>query len=86
MAGKRLSMNISRSRPAIMASKIATWTSMNARKQIDSTTPELSRAMKNVKEWKYVEDENELEYSWFVKYNQGNNGTSIFVLCEFEHV
>jgi hypothetical protein len=43
-------MNISRSRPAIMASKIATGTSMNARQQNDSITPELSREMKNVRE------------------------------------
>jgi hypothetical protein len=43
-----------------MASKIVTGTSMNARKQIDITTPKLSRAMKNVKEWKFVEGENKL--------------------------
>jgi hypothetical protein len=87
MAGKRLSMNISGSRPAIMASKIATGTSMNARQQIDSTTPELSREMKNVREWKSVEGENKLEYSWFVKDKQGNNGEHLYLYCvEFEHV
>ena len=70
-----------------MAAKIATGTSMNARKQIDSTTHEFSRTMKNVKEWKYVEDENELEYSWFVKFKQGNNGDHIYLYCvELEHV
>ena len=52
MSGKRLSTNISRSQPTIMASKIATGTSMNVRQQNDSLTPELSRAMKNVREWK----------------------------------
>jgi hypothetical protein len=46
--------------PAIMISKIAIGTLMNARKQIDSTfvqgpTPKLSRAMKNVREWKSME-------------------------------
>jgi hypothetical protein len=50
MAGKRLSMNISGSQPAIMASKIATGTSMNVRQQNDSITLELSRAMKSVRE------------------------------------
>jgi hypothetical protein len=63
MEGKRLSMNISKSQPAIMASKIANGTSMNARKKIDSTTREMSREMENVREWKYVEGENKLEYS-----------------------
>jgi hypothetical protein len=67
MAGKRLSVNVFGSHPAIMASKIETGTSMNVRKQIDNTTPELSREMKNVREWKSVEGENKLEYSWFVK-------------------
>jgi hypothetical protein len=65
-----------------MASKIATGTSMNVRKQIDSMTPELSREMKNVREWKYVEGENKLEYSWFVKDKQGNNGDHIYLYCE----
>jgi hypothetical protein len=54
MTGKRLSMNILGSRPTIMASKIATGTSMNARQQNDSITHELSRAMQNVREWKSV--------------------------------
>jgi hypothetical protein len=87
MAGKRLSVNVSGSRPTIMASKIATGTSMNARQQINSTTPEMSRAMKNVREWKSVEGENKLEYSWFVKDKQGNNGEHLYLYCvEFEHV
>jgi hypothetical protein len=92
MAGKKISVNVSGSRPAIMASKIATGTSMNARQQIDSTfvqgpTPELSREMKNVREWKSVEGENKLEYSWFVKDKQGNNGEHLYLYCvEFEHV
>jgi hypothetical protein len=47
-----------------MASKNATGTSINVRKQNDSITPALSRAMKNVREWKYVEGENKQEYSW----------------------
>jgi predicted transcriptional regulator len=68
MSGKRLSINISRSRPTIMASKNATGTSINVRQQNDSLTPEISKAMKNVREWKYVEGENKQEYSWFVKY------------------
>jgi hypothetical protein len=60
---------------------------MNARKQIDSTTPEFSREMKNVKEWKYVECENKLECSWFVKDKQGNKGEHLYFYCvEFEHV
>jgi hypothetical protein len=50
-----------------MAPKIATGTSMNARQQNDSITPELSREMKNVREWKSMEGENKLGYSWFVK-------------------
>jgi hypothetical protein len=58
MAGKILSMNISRSQPAIMASKNATGTSMNVRQQNDSITPELSKSMKNVRAWKSVEGEN----------------------------
>ena len=81
MAGKRLSMNISGSRPAIMATKITTGTSMNVRQQNDSLTPELSRAMKNVREWKSMEGKNKQEYSWFVKDKQGNNGDHIYVLC-----
>jgi hypothetical protein len=79
MVGKRLSMNISGSRPAIMASKIAIGTSMNVREQNDNITPELSRAMNNVREWKSMEGENKLEYSWFVKYKQGNNGDHIYL-------
>jgi hypothetical protein len=72
MEGIKISVNVSGSRLAIMASKIATGTSMNSRKQIDSTfvqgpTLELSREMKNVREWKSVEGENKLEYFWFVK-------------------
>jgi hypothetical protein len=81
MAGKRLSMNIYISRPAIMASKNATGTSMNVRKQNDSITHELLRAMKNVKEWKFVEGENKLEYSWFVKDKKGNNGDHMYLYC-----
>ena len=49
MSGKRLSINISGSRPAIMASKNATGTSINVRQQNDSLKPELSKAMKNVR-------------------------------------
>jgi hypothetical protein len=49
MAGKRLSMNISESRLAIMASKNAIGTSMNVRKQNDNITPELLRTIKNVR-------------------------------------
>jgi len=65
MAGKIISMNVSRSWPAIMASKIGTGTSMNARKQIDNTfvqgpTPKLSRETKNVREWKSMEGGNKL--------------------------
>jgi hypothetical protein len=87
MSGKRLSMNISGSRPAIMASKNATGTSINVRQQNDSLTPELSKAMKNVREWKSVEGENKQEYSWFVKDKQGNNGDHIYLYCaESEHV
>lgn len=70
-------MNISGLLPAIMASKNATRTSMNVRQQNDSITLELSREMKNVREWKYVEGENKLEYSWFVKDKKGNNGDHI---------
>jgi hypothetical protein len=81
MVGKRLSMNISGSRPAIMASKNATGTSMNVRQQNDSLKPELSKEMKNVREWKYVEGENKQEYSWFVKDKQGNNGEHIYLYC-----
>ena len=87
MARTKLSMNISGSQPAIMASKIATRTSMNVRQQNDSLTPELSKAMKNVREWKSVEGENKQEYSWFVKDKQGNNGEHLYLYCvEFEHV
>ena len=70
-----------------MASKNATGTSINVRKQNDSLTPELSKAMKNVREWKSVEGENKQEYSWFVKDKQGNNGDHIYLYCaELEHV
>ena len=70
-----------------MASENATRTSMNSRKQNDSLTPELSKAMKNVREWKSVEGENKQEYSWFVKDNQGNNGYHIYLYCaKLEHV
>jgi hypothetical protein len=80
-------MNISRSQPTIMACKNATRTSMNVRQQNDSITPELSRAIKNVREWKSVEGENKLEYSWFVKDKQGNNGNYIYLYyAELEHV
>ena len=58
MERNRLSMNIFGSRPAIMASKNTTGTSMNVRQQNDSLTPELSKTMKNVREWKSVESEN----------------------------
>jgi hypothetical protein len=64
-----------------MVSKIETGTSMNARKQIDSTTHELSREMMNVIEWKSVEGENKLEYSWFVKYKKDNNGEHLYLYC-----
>jgi hypothetical protein len=87
MVGDILSMNIYGSRPAIMASKIATRTSMIATKQNDSITPELSRGMKNVREWKYVEGENKMEYYWFFKDKQGNNGDHIYLYCvELKHV
>ena len=87
MAGKRLSMNIFGSRPAIMAYKIATGTSMNVRKQNDSLIPKLSKEMKNVREWKSVEGENKLEYSWFVKDKQDNNGDHKYLYYdELEHV
>jgi hypothetical protein len=75
-----------------MASKIATGTSMNPMQQIDDTfvqgsTPKLSREMENVREWKSVEGENKLEYSWFVKDKQNNNGEHLYLYCiEFEHV
>ena len=87
MSGKRLFINISGSRPAIMASKIATGTSMNVRKQNYSLTPKLSREMKNVREWKSVDGEKKYEYSWFLKDKQGNNGDHIYLYCaESEHV
>jgi hypothetical protein len=93
MAGNKISVNVSRSWPAIMTSKIATGASMNARQQIDNTfvqgpTPALSSAMKNVKEWKPVEGENKMEYSWFIKDKQGNNGEHLFLYCVelIEHV
>ena len=87
MEVKRLSMNISGSRIAIMASKNAIGTSMNVRQQNDSLTPELSRAMKNVREWKSVKGANKQEYSWFVKDKKGNNGDHIYLYCvESEHV
>jgi hypothetical protein len=44
---------------------------MNVRQKNYSLTPELSKEMKNVREWKYVEGENKQEYSWFVKDKQG---------------
>ena len=70
-----------------MISKIARGTSMNVRQQNDSLTPELSRAMKNVREWKSVEVENKQEYSWFLKDKQGNNGDHIYLYCaESQHV
>jgi hypothetical protein len=87
MVGNRLSMNISGSRPGIMASKNASGTSMNVRQQNDSITLELSKTMKNVREWKSIEGENKLEYSWFVKDKQGNNGDHIYLYCaELEHM
>ena len=87
MSEKRLSVNISGSRPSIMASKSATRTPMNVRQQNDSLTPELSKTMKNVRVWKYVEGKNKLEYSWFVKDKQENNGDHIYLYCaESEHV
>jgi hypothetical protein len=46
-----------------MASKNATGTSLNVRQQNDSLIHELSKAMKNVREWKYMEGENKQEYS-----------------------
>jgi hypothetical protein len=64
-----------------MVSKIATGISMNSRQHIDSITHELSRAMKNVREWKFVEGENKLEYYWFVKDTQGNNGDHKYLYC-----
>jgi hypothetical protein len=67
---QQLSINIYGSRPAIMASKNATGTSINVRQQNDSLTPKLSKEMKNVREWKSVEGENKQEYSWFVKDKQ----------------
>jgi hypothetical protein len=79
MVGKRLSVNVSGSGPTIMASKIAIGTSMNARQQIDSTTPYPTREMNNVREWKTVEGENKLEYSWFVKDKQDNNGEHLYL-------
>jgi hypothetical protein len=34
-----------------------------------------------------MEGENKLEYSWFVKDKQGNNGNHIYLYCvELEHV
>jgi hypothetical protein len=81
MEGKRLSMNIFGSRPAIMASKIAIGTSVIVRQQNDSINPELSRAMTNVREWKSVEGENKIEYSWFVKDKQCNNEDHIYFHC-----
>jgi hypothetical protein len=87
MTGNRLSMNISGSQPAIMESKIATETSMNVRQLNDNITPELSREMQNIREWKSVEGENKLEYSWFVKDKKDNNGDHIYLYCtELEHV
>ena len=87
MSGNRLSMNISGPRSAIMASKNAAGTSINVRQQNDSLTPELSKAMKNVREWKFVEGENKQEYSWFLKDKQGNNGDHIYLYCaKSEHV
>nr|ABK22819.1 unknown [Picea sitchensis] len=55
MTSKKIYVNASRSRLAIMASKIASGASMNVRQQNASTfvqgpTPELLKAMKNVRE------------------------------------
>jgi hypothetical protein len=54
---------------------------MNSRQQNDNITPEISREIKNVREWKFVEGENKLEYSRFVKDKQGNNGDHIYLYC-----
>ena len=80
-------MNIFGSQPSIMTSKNEIGISMNVRQQNDSLTPELSKTMKNVREWKSVDGENNQEYSWFVKYKKGNNGDHIYLYCvESEHV
>jgi hypothetical protein len=43
--------------------------------------------MKNVREWKFVEGENKLEFSWFVRDKQSNNGENLYLYCtDFEHV
>ena len=54
---------------------------MNVRKQIDSTPPKVSREMKNVREWKFLEGEKKLEYSWFVKDKKGNYGEHLYLYC-----
>jgi hypothetical protein len=87
MPGKRLSINIFGSQPAIMASKNASGTSINVRQQNDSLSPEISKEMKNVREWKSMEGENKQEYSWFVKDKHGNYGEHIDLYCvESQHV
>jgi hypothetical protein len=87
MAGKKISVNISGTRPAVMASKSPVRTSMNARQQNASPTNEVTRAMKNVREWKIVNGESRMEHSWYLKDKQAANGEQIILYCvEFEHV
>jgi hypothetical protein len=84
MAGRKIFVNVFRSRSTIMASKIVTTTSMNSRQQIDNTfvqgpTPELLRVMKNVREWKKVKT------NWnilgLLKTKNATMETFVFVLC-----
>jgi hypothetical protein len=87
MAGKKIFVNISGTRPAVMASKSPVRTSMNARQQNASPTNEVTRAMKNVREWKIVNGESRMEHSWYLKDKQAANGEQIILYCaEFEHV
>jgi hypothetical protein len=67
MAGEKISVNIHGTRPAVIASKSSIWTSMNVRKQNSSPTNEVTRAMKNVREWKTVNGESRMEHSWYLK-------------------
>ena len=87
MAGNKIYVNLSRTRPAVMASKSPVRTSMNARQQNGSPTNEVTRAMKNVREWKIVNGESRMKHSWYLKDKQTANGEQLILYCtKFEHV
>ena len=80
MASRRISVNVSGSRAAIIASKKTVEASENVETQERVLSFEELR-MKNAREWKHATEEDRTEYHWHLKEKNQGKPESILLFC-----